>query len=181
MDDKHKYHFEEERTAGAIRGNMSTYKKMKQWFDELQPHFQAEGFNVFNCNSESKLEAFPFLSYKDAIRKVTGEIGNTGQERVSGLYTKYEDKVRAYNTSRRNAPPLPSGVPAPGTVISPSRKAFPTEEQNPLAQPQPVQPPNATPAPQQTVVGAAEVSMGGSPVILDPTKIPEGDTSVIKG
>ena len=152
MDDEHKYHFEEERTKGAIKGNMSTYKRMKQWFDELQPHFLAEGFNVFNCNPESKLEAFPHISYKDAIRKVTGELGNTGKERVMGLYTKYQDKVKDYNTARRSQAPqgvISQSSPQTVTVNKPT---------TPIA-----------------------VSSKNPHVVIDPHKITEGDTSVIKG
>jgi hypothetical protein len=97
MSGDKKYHFDEERTPSAIRGNMSTYEKMIQWFEQLQPFFLAENFIVKNCNPESRLTAFPFIKYEDAIKEAVNVVGNTTKEQTSGMYTSMEEKVAALN------------------------------------------------------------------------------------
>lgn len=93
MSDDKKYHFEEDRSKGAINGNMTTYERLKQWFVELQPIFLNEGFVVKNCNPNSKLTAFPHIPFKDAIYEATGHIGNPKDEKTKGMYVKIEDKM----------------------------------------------------------------------------------------
>jgi hypothetical protein len=97
MSGDKKYHFDEERTPSAIRGNMSTYEKMIQWFEQLQPFFLAENFIVKNCNPESRLTAFPFIKYEDAIKEAVNVVGNTIKEQTSGMYTSMEEKLAALN------------------------------------------------------------------------------------
>lgn len=92
MNEEKKYHFDEERHRGAIKGNTSTYKKMMQWFKDLQPYFLAENFVVKNCNPDSKLTAFPFIPFADAIEEATMDIGDPSKERTKGLYASIEDK-----------------------------------------------------------------------------------------
>jgi len=132
MDEGHKYHFQEERTPGAIRGNNSTYSKMMKWFEELQPHFLAEDFHVYNCNPDSKLKAFPFMDYKEAIRKASGEVGDTDHERVMGLYSKWEEKLHAYNTSKGAQIVQPKQEPN-GKIIVPGQQ----DQQDQQDQPDP--------------------------------------------
>ena len=103
MSDHKKYHFDEERTPSAVRGNMSTYEKMIKWFEQLQPYFLAEKFIVKNCNPESRLTAFPFIKYEDAIKEATHVVGDTTKERVKGLYTSMEERIAA--TSEPNTVP----------------------------------------------------------------------------
>ncbi len=92
MSETKKYHFDEGRTAHAIKGNMDTYAKLQQWFAELQPHFEKAGFQVRNCNFHSKLTAFPFISYEDALVKSMARIGDPAHERTEGMYAKPEVK-----------------------------------------------------------------------------------------
>jgi len=101
MSDNKKYHFDEERTPSAIRGNMSTYEKLIQWFAQLQPFFLAENFIVKNCNPESRVTAFPFMKYEDAIKEATSGIGNTAKEKTSGMYTSFEEKTSALNARKK--------------------------------------------------------------------------------
>lgn len=86
MDDKNKYHFPQERNRGSINGNMSTYSSMKQWFAKLKPQFDKIGFNVFNCNKDSALKAFPFKSFDKAIEDATTKMPK--QEKTDGMYTR---------------------------------------------------------------------------------------------
>jgi hypothetical protein len=101
MSGDKKYHFEEERTPSAVRGNMSTYEKMIGWFAQLQPFFLAENFVVKNCNPESRLTAFPFMKYEDAIKEATSIIGDTTKEQTSGMYTSMEEKMAALNAGKK--------------------------------------------------------------------------------
>lgn len=101
MTDNKRYHFEEGRTESAVKGNMSTYSKMLKWFHDLRPHFDAENFIVKNCNQSSKLDAFDFISVEDAIFEATQHIGDTSKERSEGMYTKYEEKIAAWQQSSK--------------------------------------------------------------------------------
>lgn len=89
------YHFEQARAKGAVNGNMSTYKKLDGWFRELRPLFEKENFNLYNCNPESGLKAFDFVSYKDALEECQAHMDfvDVSKERTKGLYdTKTEEK-----------------------------------------------------------------------------------------
>jgi len=88
MDADHKYHFDQDRTKSAIRGNNVTYKKMNKWFSELRPYFERNGFHVYNCNPDSGLKAFDYVPFETAIDRVLAEWGNidTSTERTAGLY-----------------------------------------------------------------------------------------------
>lgn len=87
MSEDYAYHFDEQREKGAVNCNNNTYEKMKQiYFPGLKPYFDAEGFEVFNCNPDSKLEAFPFIDYHEAIRDCMEPLGDWQNERTWGMY-----------------------------------------------------------------------------------------------
>ncbi len=92
MSEEKRYHFSEARSTSAIKGNMETYTKLQNWFSELQPHFLKAGFHVFNCNPKSKLTAFPFCSYQEALSLRHHTLGLTDQERTEGMYRDLKDK-----------------------------------------------------------------------------------------
>jgi hypothetical protein len=54
-------------TEAVIKKNMSSYEAMNIRLSYLAPQLEAEGMNIFNCNPESGLTAFDYLSYHDAI------------------------------------------------------------------------------------------------------------------
>jgi hypothetical protein len=93
MTPEKKYHFAEERTPGSILGNMSTYAHLQAWFMELQPYFLKHKFIVHNCNPASRLTAFPFMPYEEAIAEATAPLGDFEQERTTGMYRKIEEKA----------------------------------------------------------------------------------------
>lgn len=94
MDDHHHYHFQQQRSRGSISGNNETYKKLCIWFAELRPIFEAAGLRIFNCNPESGLKAFDFVSFEDAVKASVLDV-DVVNERTSGLYdTKTDDKVK---------------------------------------------------------------------------------------
>lgn len=93
MDDKHKYHFPQDRNKGSINGNMSTYRSMKNWFSELKPIFDSLDFKVYNCNPDSALRVFPFIDFKEAIDLATDKMPKN--EKTDGMYTrKAEEKKK---------------------------------------------------------------------------------------
>jgi len=92
MSETKRYHFSEGRTAGAIKGNTSTYAKLQAWFTELQPHFLKAGYVVRNCNPASKLIAFPHVPYAEALAEAGLRLGDTANERTEGMYAKPAEK-----------------------------------------------------------------------------------------
>jgi len=98
MTDKLTYHFDEQRNEGAVRGNMSTYEKLKtEYFPQLKPHFEQEGFNVYNCNKESQLKVFDYVPFEDAIAFATANLGDVDNERTWGMYSKPEERQKWIN------------------------------------------------------------------------------------
>ena len=94
MDSDHKYHFEQDRAPGSIRGNNSTYRKINHWFTQLRPLFEAEKLRVYNCNPTSGLKAFDTVQFDAAINMVQEEWGpiDVSSERSSGLYDQEKPK-----------------------------------------------------------------------------------------
>lgn len=82
------YHFDQRRHMGSVAGNNDTYQKLQNWFTELRPHFEKHDFHVFNCNPESNLKAFDFVSYKDALEEVSAQMDfvDVANERTRNLY-----------------------------------------------------------------------------------------------
>lgn len=97
MDRRHKYHFDQDRHKGSIRGNMSTYEKLNKWLVELRPLFEEQDFHVYNCNQQSNLKAFDHVSFDDAMDDVHSHMDfvDVSKERTQGLYDiKTEDKKK---------------------------------------------------------------------------------------
>lgn len=93
MTENYTYHFDEQRAKGAVNCNMGTYKRMKdEYFPQLKPHFDAEGFEVYNCYKGSELKVFPYKSYLEAINECTMPLGDYKNERTWGLYSKPEER-----------------------------------------------------------------------------------------
>lgn len=89
MDDNNKYHFDQDRTKQSQGGNNSTYKLLIERFSKLKPLFDSMGFQVFNCNQDSGLKVFPFISFQKAIEIATKDMPkNITTERTAGLYDR---------------------------------------------------------------------------------------------
>jgi hypothetical protein len=74
---------------------MSTYDRLKnEYLPALKPIFEADGFQVFNCNPGSELKVFPFVSFEDAIKEATSKLGDVDTERSWGMYSKPEEKMQ---------------------------------------------------------------------------------------
>ena len=95
------YHFDEQRDNGAVKGNMNTYRRMKEeYFPQLKPFFDREDFKVFNCNDKSQLKCFPYFPYEEAIKEATSFIGDVSKERTWGMYCKSEEKIKLKNEKK---------------------------------------------------------------------------------
>ncbi len=97
MTEADRYHFEQSRSAGSISGNTSTYQLLNERFTQLRPYFEAEDFQVFNCNPQSRLTAFDHVPYEQAVDRVLEEFTRVevARERTQGLYdTKTEQKKK---------------------------------------------------------------------------------------
>jgi hypothetical protein len=103
MSAEKRYHFPENRSPGSVRGNMSTYAKLSEWFRQLQPRFLNEGFIVKNCNEGSKLKAFPFISYEAALAEASSPIGDPAHERTEGMYQARKEKLAGHGVKRQAA------------------------------------------------------------------------------
>jgi len=89
MNENNKYHFEQERTDKSIKNNNDTYDLLKSRFKQLKPIFEENDFQVFNCNPESGLKVFDFISFEDAIKSATKMMPkNLETERTAGLYDR---------------------------------------------------------------------------------------------
>jgi hypothetical protein len=89
MDANNKYHFDQDRTTGSQKGNNESYEKLDKWFKELKPEFEKNGLEVYNCNDQSGLRAFPFINFDEAFRLATfGFPMNLESERTAGLYER---------------------------------------------------------------------------------------------
>lgn len=67
MDSERGYWFPEQRTNQAVANNRNSYRIMQGYFASLRPHFDAAGFQVLNCNPDSKLEAFDHADLRESI------------------------------------------------------------------------------------------------------------------
>lgn len=114
-----KYHFPEDRSPASVKGNMSTYAHLQKWFTELQPYFLKHQFIVHNCNPHSRLTAFPFMDYEEAIGEATCHLGDVAQERTVGMYRKIEEKIAEITPP----PPAPAPAPAEAAAAAENTKA----------------------------------------------------------
>jgi len=97
MEQDKTYHFDEQRTKGAVNGNNSTYRRLKdEYFPQLKPYFDAEKFTIYNCNPDSGLEVFPHKSYEEALADAGSILGDVENERVWGMYSSLEEKMKKF-------------------------------------------------------------------------------------
>jgi hypothetical protein len=118
MSSNYTYHFDEQRAKGAVNCNMNTYDRLKnEYLPALKPYLEAEGCNVYNCNPESELKVFDYVSFDQAIQHATGILGDVNNERTWGMYSKPterqnwknepDDSQKAHLAYIRNRPDAP--------------------------------------------------------------------------
>ncbi len=117
MDESRHYWFPEQRSANAISNNTNSYAIMRGYFQQLQPKFLESGFEVFNCNPESRLEVFPFADLDEALAGAAIDLA----ESTEGMYVdRYRDAKQRDAEARRKAD-APVGRAA--TPAKPAAKA----------------------------------------------------------
>lgn len=83
------YHFPEHRSQSAINGNNNTYKILNTRLKALRPRLEAKQCFVWNCNQSSKLTAFPYCPFEEAIRFATRNFpASLEEETTRGLYER---------------------------------------------------------------------------------------------
>lgn len=73
---KQNYAFEQDRSPSSVNGNNSSYQILNTRLKHLLPHFEREGFEVFNCTPNSGLTVFPYVAYDEAIADVQRTMPN---------------------------------------------------------------------------------------------------------
>ncbi|TRZ80400.1 hypothetical protein D4R86_04310 [bacterium] len=126
MSETNTYHFDEQRDKGAVKGNRKTYGRLEnEYFPQLKPFFDEKGFKVYNCNPESGLTCFPYVSFEEAIATTIAPLGDIANERTWGLYSGDKKKaafkaepppVAKKNLQTTNEKPVPIAKPEPEPV-----------------------------------------------------------------
>lgn len=89
MDEKNRYHFEQDRSKSAQDNNNSTYDKMQKRFAQLKPIFEEKKFFIYNCNPKSRLTVFPYIDFATAFKlSIENMPINITNERTIGLYER---------------------------------------------------------------------------------------------
>lgn len=108
---EHTYHYPKKTGSRGIAQNNRLYRFMSQRLTRLRPLMEQAGLVIHNCNEESKLKAFGFLGFDEAVRQVEKKSlpavpGSTPQVAVSSIqeHTKRPDVTLITPTGDR---PLP--------------------------------------------------------------------------
>ena len=119
MDAEYTYHFKQERHRSVIDCNRKTYGLLNERFAELRPMFDEEEFEIFNCNPDSGLGAFPFKSFEEALSMCReGMPEDLTGERTEGLYDKSKNRHSKPRVRRRLPPPEKGPSLAPPNVVN---------------------------------------------------------------
>jgi hypothetical protein len=69
--------------------NNKIWFKIERYMQEIKPVMEAAGVTTYNCNPESKCEAFDYVSFDDAVTDCKGPVGDEPLD-VNGWYAKKE-------------------------------------------------------------------------------------------
>lgn len=67
MDRLQPYSYDRIKAPGAVAQNNLLYESLQIRLATLYPLMLQNGLEVFNCNPDSKLKVFPYMSYEDAL------------------------------------------------------------------------------------------------------------------
>lgn len=90
MDAEHGYAFDQARTAQAINGNNNSYRIAAGLCEELVSVFEQASFEVFNCNRRSRLTAWPYVPFDEAVEDCRGLTPKEPLD-LQGWYEKPDD------------------------------------------------------------------------------------------
>ena len=82
------YAFNQARDAQAVASNNDQFEIAGDWLFRMQEHgvFARAGIQIFNCNFESGLRAFPFKPFEEAVKEAQGVCETTPS--LDGWYEK---------------------------------------------------------------------------------------------
>ncbi len=105
---KQNYAFAQDRSSSSIRGNNDSYRVLNKRLEVLQPYFEKESFEIYNCTPDSGLTVFPHASFEEAVEYATSIIPKT-------IITKgmYDRQARARGQRRA---PRANGRPRPAPI-----------------------------------------------------------------
>jgi hypothetical protein len=109
------YAFEQDRSPASVRSNNSSYRILNVRLGHLKPHFDAEGFRVFNCTPGSGLTVFPALDFGEAVRRARSAV--PGRINTSGMYDFKANQRKAKPPKQAAAGPPRPANPAPPEPI----------------------------------------------------------------
>lgn len=116
MDEQNRYWFNEDRTPSSIRNNTNSYRILTGYFEQLKPHFEHAGFQVFNANPDSQLKVFPFVNPDEALR--SAEVRTSAS--THGMYVdRFKAPVLPKEECREFLEPLLAAVNAAEVVTDP--------------------------------------------------------------
>lgn len=69
------YGFGQEKDERGAATNNGSYANLDDRLTRLRPHFEENGFHVFNATPESYLQAFPRIPYEEAVARARGRCG----------------------------------------------------------------------------------------------------------
>jgi|GEM_PF-1871756 len=68
------YAFHDPANDAKARSNNRLYHTLNEWFSELRPHFAEYGYEVLNATPGGQLNAFPRVSFEEAVRQCTSSV-----------------------------------------------------------------------------------------------------------
>jgi len=100
---KDNYAFPQARSRESVSHNNRTYEVLVKRFELLLPYFEKENFEIFNCNFQSNLRVFPFISYEEALERATFALPK--EVNTFGMYnTPFPPRVPERGVQRRELP-----------------------------------------------------------------------------
>lgn len=96
MKKENSYAFNENRSDSLVRTNNKNYKILN---DDILPKLKSQGellnFFVYNCNKDSKMTAYEYISLETAVKNATEKCGPTDVIETKGLYNvEYIEKLK---------------------------------------------------------------------------------------
>jgi hypothetical protein len=137
------YHFEQDRSKGAVKNNTNTYAALRDRFTLLRPIFEKRGFHIFNCNPDSGLQVFDHIPFEEAvehaakplkaeaewigthwrtIEQLRGTITHKGITKECGMYDRQraiKDAKKEYEKAKKKAGRASTDAQRPPSEVCP--------------------------------------------------------------
>jgi hypothetical protein len=92
------YSFKEHKTEKECAGNNNTYIFLNAFLNDMREEFDLFGIKIYNCTKESRLNAFPYKKFEDAIEVESRQMYTEYlKEDSTGMYIPFAKKLETYN------------------------------------------------------------------------------------